>query len=211
MSKGEATRQRIIATAAPIFNQRGFAGSSMHDVMEATGLEKGGLYRYFSSKDELATEAFRYSLGEVMAARQGSDSDSQSAIDRLLCRVRQFVRVPSPIKGGCPLMNTAIDADDSHPELRRLAKEAIHRWKAALSQIVEEGIGAGEIREDVQPSRIANVIVATLEGALMISRLEGNRHPMHDAEATLEAFIEGLAVTQAVRLRRRNSPAPLHA
>ena len=56
MRKGELTRQRIIAQAAPIFNQRGFAGCSMQDLMEATGLEKGGLYRHFSGKEELAAE-----------------------------------------------------------------------------------------------------------------------------------------------------------
>lgn len=198
MSKGEATRRRIIAEAAVIFNQRGFAGSSMHDVMEATGLEKGGIYRYFPSKDELAVEAFRYSFSEVMASRKVDNSDSLSAIEKLLCRVRQFVRVPSPIKGGCPLMNTAIDADDTHPELRQLAKEAVQTWKTALSQIVEQGIRAQEIREDVQPARIANVIIATLEGALMISRLEGNSQAMLDAEAALEVLIAGLATTQTV-------------
>ncbi len=62
MRKGELTRERIIAEAAPIFNQRGFAGSSMQDVMEATGLENGGLYRHFRSKEELAVESFRYAL-----------------------------------------------------------------------------------------------------------------------------------------------------
>ena len=205
MSKGEATRQWILAQAAPLFNQRGFAGCSMHDVMEATGLEKGGLYRHFKSKDELAVEAFRHSLAEVVAARQGEDSADTGAIARLLCRVQRFVRVPSPIKGGCPILNTAIDADDTHPELRRLAREAIHTWKLSLAGIVEEGIRSGEIRGDVQPERIANVIVATLEGALMISRVEGNRQAMHDAEATLAALIEGLAEARRSPAQARNA------
>jgi len=196
MTKGDVTRQRIIAAAAPIFNQRGFAGCSMHDVMEASGLEKGGLYRHFSSKDELALEAFRHSLGEVMAARKGDGTAAPGAVAKLLQHVQHFVRVPSPVKGGCPLMNTAIDADDTHPELRRLAKEAIQTWKSSLARIVEEGIRARELRRDVQPARVANVIVATLEGALMISRLEGSRHAMLDAEAALDALIKGLANPQ---------------
>jgi AcrR family transcriptional regulator len=206
MSKGEVTRQRIIAAAAPLFNQRGFAGCSMHDVMEAAGLEKGGLYRHFASKDELAAEAFRHSLAEVMAARKGHEPPACGAIAKLLGHVRQFVRVPSPVTGGCPLMNTAIDADDTHPELRSLAREAIQSWNSYLSRIVEEGIRSGEIKADAQPARIANVIIATLEGALMISRLEGNRHAMLDAEATLEAMIEGLARTNASRSRKRRAP-----
>ncbi len=60
MSKGEATRQRIIALAAPLFNQHGYNGCSLNDIMEATGLEKGGIYRHFESKEELAAEAFDF-------------------------------------------------------------------------------------------------------------------------------------------------------
>ena len=60
MRKGAATRPRIIAQAAPVFNQRGFSGCSMQDLMDATGLEKGGIYRHFESKEELAAEAFDY-------------------------------------------------------------------------------------------------------------------------------------------------------
>ena len=57
LTKGERTRQHIIETAAPLFNQRGFTGASMADLMEATGLEKGGIYRHCGSKDELAVAA----------------------------------------------------------------------------------------------------------------------------------------------------------
>jgi TetR/AcrR family transcriptional repressor of nem operon len=59
-SKGHKTRERIVAEAANLFYQHGFEGSSMSDVMAATGLEKGGIYRHFSSKEELAAEAFNY-------------------------------------------------------------------------------------------------------------------------------------------------------
>ena len=58
MGKGELTRQRIVALAAPIFNQKGYAGTALSDLMRATGLEKGGIYRHFESKQELAEDAF---------------------------------------------------------------------------------------------------------------------------------------------------------
>ena len=69
MSKGEQTRQRIIEEAATIFNQRGYEATSMQDVMDATGLEKGGLYRHFVSKEELAAEALRYALDRSVRRR----------------------------------------------------------------------------------------------------------------------------------------------
>src|ERR1700678_1948300 len=60
MTKGEQTRRRIVEAAAPIFNKRGYEGASLSELMEATGLKKGGIYRHFSSKEELAAEAFDY-------------------------------------------------------------------------------------------------------------------------------------------------------
>src|SRR5271170_2332921 len=67
VTKGEQTRGDIIRKSAPLFNQRGYEGTSLSDLMEATGLQKGGIYRHFSSKEELATEAFDYSWGKAVS------------------------------------------------------------------------------------------------------------------------------------------------
>jgi TetR/AcrR family transcriptional repressor of nem operon len=81
MGKGEKTRQRIIEQAAPLFNQSGMAGCSMQDISHATGLKKGGLYRHFSSKEELAAECLKYSLAVVFQARSGNASHIPDALD----------------------------------------------------------------------------------------------------------------------------------
>ena len=70
----------------------------------------------------------------------------------------------------------------------------IKDWKKKLCGIVEGGIRAGEIRSAVEPRRIANSIIAALEGALMISRMEGNRTAVRDAAVTLELMLDGIAV-----------------
>ena len=194
MSKGELTRQRIIEEAAPIFNQRGFAGCSMQDVLEATGLEKGGVYRHFASKEELAAEAFQYAWKRVAKARREGQDAISGAVAKLQYSVRRFAETPGVFPGGCPLMNTAIDADDGNPVLRDLVCAAMKEWKARLSSIVEDGLVRGEIRRGVEPRRIANTIISTLEGALMISRLEGNRTAIEDARKTLELMLNGIAV-----------------
>src|ERR1700744_2541817 len=128
MRKGESTRQRIIEQAAPLFNQRGFEGCSMADIMEATGLEKGGVYRHFSSKEELAAEVFRYAMQTVLEARSITDRPELDAIAKLRLMVERFVTVPSPLPGGCPLLNAAIDTDDGNPVLRTLVQDALARW-----------------------------------------------------------------------------------
>jgi TetR/AcrR family transcriptional regulator, transcriptional repressor for nem operon len=192
MRKGEATRQRIIAEAAPIFNQRGFDGCSMQDLMTATGLEKGGLYRHFANKEDLAAEAFRFALAQNVKVRTEHLDEIPNSINKLKKVVQLFVDLPSAIPGGCPLMNTAIDADDGNPALRDLARKGIQDWRARLTHIIETGIKAGEIRRSTDPRRIANTVIATLEGALMISRLENSRNALRDAQSTLDTLLTSL-------------------
>jgi TetR/AcrR family transcriptional regulator, transcriptional repressor for nem operon len=190
MGKGELTRQRIIEVAAPIFNQKGFAGCSMQDVLDATGLEKGGVYRHFASKEELAAEAFQYAWTRMAKARREGQDAIPGAVEKLKYSVRRFAETPGVFAGGCPLMNTAIDADDGNPVLRSLVCAAMEEWKARLASIVEDGIANREIRCEVQPRRVANMIIATLEGALMISRLEGNQMAVQDAREGLEIMLD---------------------
>lgn len=192
-SKGELTRRRIIAEAAPVFNRQGYAGASMQDIMAATGLEKGGLYRHFSSKEELAVESFRYALAQSVKLRTHDLEHVEGAIAKLRCIVDRFIGTPSAVPGGCPLMNTAIDADDGNPALRRLAREGIEDWKKRIAAIVDRGRRTGEISREAVPRQVANTIVATLEGALMISRIEASRQALQDAAASLNVFLDALA------------------
>lgn len=193
MQKGEITRQKIIERAAPIFNQRGYAGCSMHDVMEATGLEKGGLYRHFTNKEELAAEAFRYSIERSMKLRTDNLDRSHGAVQQLKLFIERFVETTSMVRGGCPLMNTAVDADDGNPVLREMARAAFKDWRERLAKIVREGMRSGEICESANPRQIANTIIAALEGALMMSRLEGSKTALRDARAALDRVLGCLA------------------
>jgi TetR/AcrR family transcriptional regulator, transcriptional repressor for nem operon len=200
MRKGQLTRERIIAEAATIFNMQGFAGSSMQDVMEATGLEKGGLYRHFSSKEELAAEAFRYALAGAVRMRTEKLDRAHGAVDQLKSIVRRFVEAPSSVPGGCPLMNTAVDADDGNPLLRELASQGFADWRERLAAVVRQGLERGEIRAGTEPRRVANTMIATLEGALMMSRLDGSPQALEDAGVSLDGMLEGMRMPSAQAL-----------
>lgn len=193
MNKGEATRERIIEAAAPLFNQKGFAGCSMADVMEATGLEKGGLYRHFPTKESLAVETFRFASARSTRIRIAGLETVEGALPKLRYTVAHFVEKPSPVPGGCPLMNTAVDADDGNPVLRELVREAFAGWRSRLCAIVEEGLRSGEIREGTEPRAVANTVIASLEGAMLLSRLSGGNQPLKDAQWGLEILFRGIA------------------
>src|ERR1700692_5155036 len=95
MSKGQETRQRIVAEAAALFNQHGFEGGSISELMKATGLEKGGIYRHFSSKEELAVEAFDFAWQAALEARMQDLDVVPNSVDRLQKFVAKFCQRPS--------------------------------------------------------------------------------------------------------------------
>ena len=191
MSKGELTRQRIIAEAAPIFNQKGFEGTALSDLMRATGLEKGGIYRHFGNKQELAEGAFDHAWRLAFDTHFEGMKEIPNAVDRLERIIRNFGdRRSGLVAGGCPLLNTAIDSDDGNPRLRTRARQALKSWSDRLQSIVEEGKRRGEARADVDSAQLATLIIATLEGSLMISRLRRDINPMNLACRHLEEHIE---------------------
>src|SRR5882762_1084273 len=107
MSKGQETRQEIVQKAAALFNCKGYEGTALSDLMEATGLQKGGIYRHFDSKEELAGEAFDYAWQTAMKVRQAGVEECINSLDQLKQMVRNFVeRREGLIPGGCPLLNT---------------------------------------------------------------------------------------------------------
>jgi TetR/AcrR family transcriptional regulator, transcriptional repressor for nem operon len=190
MTKGEQTRQKIVAAAAPIFNQRGYEGSSLAYLMASTGLKKGGIYRHFSSKEELAAEAFDYTWEAARHARLSQIDESAAGIQKLKQLIANFIDHKPPVAGGCPLLNTAIDADDGNSVLRDRALKALRSWVALLKEVVTQAAERGEIRPGVEPETVATLIIATLEGALMMSRLERSEDPLRCVQKHLDQYLD---------------------
>src|SRR5579862_4117776 len=114
MTKGERTKQEIVRNAAPIFNRLGYEGTSLADLMTATGLKKGGIYRHFASKEELAAEAFDYAWLAARECREPDVDERTDGVKWLRTLIDNFVSRRPSVSGGCPLLNTAIEADDGN-------------------------------------------------------------------------------------------------
>jgi TetR/AcrR family transcriptional repressor of nem operon len=176
MSKADKTRQFIVEKTAPIFNVKGYAGTSLTDMTEATGLTKGSIYGNFENKDEVALAAFEHNWKRVQAVVREEMDKRKGYREKLLVLARVYENFPSHLfpEGGCPLLNTAIEADDTHPLLREKAASALLAWKKNLIALIEAGIAAKEFRADVDAEQTALTVIALIEGAIMISRLTGN-------------------------------------
>jgi TetR/AcrR family transcriptional repressor of nem operon len=198
MAKGDQTRKRIIAESMPIFNTRGYAGTSMSELLRATGLEKGGIYNHFPSKEALALAAFDYAVMQVAEHFEQALAGQEHAIDRLLAIAsvfEQYIDAP-PVPGGCPVMNTAVEADDAHPALRERAQHTMTTWHRLIGRIIKDGKARGEVRTDVDPYQVASIMTSLLEGALMQTQLYNDGVHLRRALAHLKQYFQALAPEQ---------------
>ena len=200
MRKGEETRQAIIAKAAPLFNQQGYAGASMADIMAAVGLQKGGLYNHFANKDELAIAAFAYQwqqmnrlLAEALAKADPSPTGQLLAV---VAMHGDLATGGLPV-GGCPLLNTAVDSDDGNVLLRAQVQGAIGEWQGLIVALVQQGQQQGELRTDVVAKDVAATIIGGLEGALMLSMLFKDATYHRQMVAHLQAYVQTLVERNA--------------
>ncbi|MBT2560080.1 TetR/AcrR family transcriptional regulator [Pedobacter sp. ISL-68] len=176
MSKAERTRQYIIEKTAPLFNRKGYVGTTMSDIMEVTGLSKGGIYGSFAKKDEVMVAAFRFNHQRLQDNFNKKLKAKVSFKEKLLAYPQHYKGYFEHLmrSGGCPIQNTAIEADDTHPLLKKLAGDALEVWKKQLIGFIEGGIARGEFSaRAIDPERTALTIISAIEGAVMVSMLSG--------------------------------------
>ena len=190
MRKGEQTRQEIIRKAAPVFNQHGYEGTALSELMKVTGLEKGGIYRHFDSKEQLAAEAFDYAWKETLGARIHDLDTIPNHVDRLKQLIANFVERRGIIPGGCPLLNTAIDTDDGNTLLRERARKALQSLRNYIVSVVNDGIKAREIRPRTDAKSLATLMISSLEGAVMVARLDRTEDTLRLVQAHLNRYLE---------------------
>ncbi|AWH84091.1 TetR/AcrR family transcriptional regulator [Flavobacterium album] len=195
MTKAEKTRQFIIEKTAPVFNRKGYAGTSLSDITEATGLTKGSIYGNFSNKDEVALAVFDYNFGLMSSIIKKKIDDKPNAIDKLkvyLTLYSQFILFPA-LEGGCPVLNTAIEADDTHEALRSKAASAIEKWHKTIQNIIKEGQEKGQVRKGAAAKDFALAFIALVEGGIMITKVTGKMEGFKTAMKQAEKMIDKIA------------------
>jgi TetR/AcrR family transcriptional regulator, transcriptional repressor for nem operon len=192
ISKAERTRQLIIERSAPLFNQKGYAGTSLQDIMVATGLTKGGIYGHFDSKEEIALAAFEYAAGIVtrmIGERVMSKDNASDKLKAILQFYKTYLFSP-PVQGGCPVLNTAIEADDTNPLLRASVVKVLNRLHKAVANIVLQGMERGEFKPGTDAQKFSILLVSMVEGGIMLSKAYGDSKYLNTVIAQLEHMVE---------------------
>lgn len=116
---------------------------------------------------------------------------------------RSYAERP-PLTGGCPVLNTVIESDDTNPALHERTRGVIEEWCDTIQIIVRTGIARREICREVDAEALALLLIATMEGAVMLTQLLGDAAPLEQAYRHLCATIEQevrFVYTQQVDMR----------
>ena len=173
MTKAEQTREFIIEKTAPIFNKKGYAGTSLSDITTATGLTKGSIYGNFKDKEEVALAVYKHNTDQLSKKTGQWIAEHHNAYDQLM-GIFDFYRANWKAifaNGGCPILNTAIESDDVIPVLKARVKLTFDNWGKKISKILDEGIKKGVFNQEINTTQYANLFIMMIEGAIVLSKI----------------------------------------
>lgn len=178
MSKAERTRQFIIEQTAQLFNTKGYAATSLADITEATGLTKGSIYGNFENKDAVSRAVFRYNADRLLTHIDRSFSeDKPNARTKLLAHIDFYRKNWLKIfeNGGCPVLNTATEVDDTLPALQNDVKQVLENWATKITSVLEEGKNEGIFKNDLDSEAYAYLFITLIEGGILLAKTTGKQ------------------------------------
>lgn len=191
LTKAERTRQFILETAAPLFNQKGISGVSIDDVLVAANVTKGCLYGHFQSKEDLSLQVTDFMLNRITETIRIAVSKGSTAKAKAFAFL-DFYKDPfnTTFSGGCPIFNAAVEADDHFPLIKEKIAAVFRRGQDELSGILEQGIDAGEFSAELDPVVYAFKATAAVEGGIVMCRAMNTAKPMHGLLKSLKTELE---------------------
>jgi AcrR family transcriptional regulator len=181
MGKAENTKQAIIEQAAALFNKKGYAATSIPEITSAKGVTKGSFYGNFKNKEEIELAAFDYNIQRMNTALRNEIVKRDNAIDKLLAFEEYYFEgmKHNRLPAGCAILNTAIEADDTHPKLNERVISALENWKNSIINIIEKGKKYGQIKAEINAEDYAILFIAMIEGGVMLGKTYKSLEPMH--------------------------------
>ena len=191
MDKSELSKKHIIEKSGPIFNKKGYAGTSFSDIIEGTGYSKGAIYGYFKSKDELALAVLENNLQLASEIIFSNVKEKQSSCDKLIGFAQSYSIFYDIISsaGGCPVINAGVDSDDGHNEILKRVNKFIKMWQNSIDKIINEGIKNGEFKKSKDLTDFSNIFIPLIQGGIMLSKIVNNRQYIDNASAYLVSLI----------------------
>ena len=199
-TKGERTRRRILERAAALFNKRG--GRGRLDGRYNAGQRPRKRRRLQSFRIEKTPWRWQRSTTRRRSFSSGSAlrrARTRTPLGRLraLLDVYRNIGERPPLPGGCPLLNTAIDSDDTNAVLRDRVRAAMDGWRKILTSALDDAIRTKQLAEDIDTEAFASIVISALEGGVMLSSLYRDATHMRAVVDHLQRWLASLALPPA--------------
>jgi len=195
LTKAERTKQFILETASPIFNQKGISGANIDDVLAAAKLTKGSIYGHFENKEDLALQVVDFMLKNNAEKIMSIISKAKTAKAKVFAYL-DFYKDPlnTYLGGGCPVFNIAVESDDNFPGIKEKVAGIIRHGQELFVSILKQGIENGEFSDRLDPVVYAFKAVAAVEGGLVMCRTMNTAKPMQGLIKSLKAELNSYAL-----------------
>jgi AcrR family transcriptional regulator len=197
MSKGDETRRRVLVQAGGLMNRTGYLATPLSAILDEVGLQKGGLYNHFASKEALGLEAFSQNastLGDYLGRLSRAPGDPAEVLWSLT-EASLDVAAGLIVPGGCPVLNAGIEADDTSEPLREAASrsaEALRRYFLLPLHRLER---AGRLKAGTDCDALSYLFVAAVEGAILWQRVTRDATGQPAALSMLRALVSSLLLS----------------
>lgn len=192
MSKAKRTKWYIIEKTADIFNKKGYTGTSLSDLTSATSLTKGSIYGNFTNKEEVARAAFNHNYQNLIKRFAPGMKEQKTAKQKLLKFLDTYEVIYADLMdiGGCPILNNAVDTDDTNKKLSELSEKAFSDWHKNLGELIEMGKQQGEFAESISSKYYADLMIVGIEGGLLLSKATGQKHYFNSSMNHMRHLVE---------------------
>ncbi|MBZ9852503.1 TetR/AcrR family transcriptional regulator [Mesorhizobium sp. CA13] len=182
------TRARILETTGLLLRRRGYHGTSLNDILSASGAPRGSLYFHFpGGKDQLVVEVTRASVAEVterLGAELAAESDPAVAVHHIYQSVARMLE-DNEFSLGCPVAPVVLDAPNDVPDLEEICRSAFEQWIGLLRQAFAK---AGVVERRARA--LALLVESSLEGLMVIARATRDRSSINVVADEVAALIE---------------------
>jgi len=191
-SRGRNTKARIVAAAAELMYKRGVAGTSVDDVLEASGVGKSQFYHYFFAKTELVGAVLQYQLSIMLSYQDRFDITTLDGIRSWLNALVDELE-DRGFCGGCPLGTIVAEVVDRDDRLQTVAARAFTIWEGKLVEGLQALKDTGGLRVDADPETLAEEALASIQGGYLLATVKRQARPMRNAIRAAIARLQSYA------------------
>lgn len=181
MDKGGQTKERILAAAEPLILKQGFAGTSLEDILEKTGLTKGAFFHHFKDKAALARSLVEryarkdYELFEKFAKEaEALSGDPLEQTFLFLKGFESFVEAQSSPLAGCVFAAYTYESLQFDPSIHRFISDSMKKWSALYESKFAAILVYRKPKRDATAKELADMIVSIIEGGFVLARVQND-------------------------------------